>query len=95
MRCVTENPLYLQDSRLSIQTMLSSPYLAEKRGTAELWAGRLAELEEILDLWLEAQTLWLFLLKVFEDPEMFKKMGQASFKFESAHLRLTVSFTFL
>ena len=76
---------------MTVQSMLTSPHLAEKRAAAEVWAERLAELEEILDLWLDAQTLWLSLLKVFEDPEMFKKMGNTSLKFESVHLKLTVS----
>ena len=48
--------LSLQDSRLSLQTVLSSPHLAELTSFARMLESALGEVEELLDLWVTCQN---------------------------------------
>jgi len=48
--------LWLQDSRLSLQTILSSPHLDELRSFARILESALGEVEELLDLWISCQN---------------------------------------
>ena len=41
----------LQDSRISIEAMLQSPYVGDIQSEAEEWCNALREIEEITDLW--------------------------------------------
>ena len=71
--------------------MLSSPYLVEHKVEAEQWAESLQEAEEVIDLWQEVQTKWLYLLKIFDDPELYRRLESQSATFEEVHTRFTVS----
>ena len=46
----------LQDSRLSLQTVMSSPHLAELNSFAHTLESALNEVEELLDLWVSCQN---------------------------------------
>jgi len=48
--------LLLQDSRLSLQSFLSSPHLTELVSAARSLDSALSEVEELLDLWLTCQN---------------------------------------
>ena len=34
---------------------------------------------------------WLYLLKIFEQPELYRRLNQLAFKFESIHNKFKVS----
>lgn len=82
--------IIFQDSQVALQMMLSSPYLVEHKLEAQQWAESLQEAEEMIDLWQEAQTKWLYLLKIFDDPELYRKLEFQSKKFEDVHTKFTV-----
>ena len=44
-----------QDSRISVEAMLQSPYVGDIRSEAEEWCAALKEIEEITDLWTVCQ----------------------------------------
>jgi hypothetical protein len=71
--------------------MLASPYIADHRAEVEKLCDALSEIEEIVDLWHAAQTNWLFFLKIFEEPEMHRKLGECSTKFKDIHIEFTVN----
>jgi len=48
--------LPLQDSRLSLQTVLSSPHLVELRSFARMLECALGEVEELIELWMSCQN---------------------------------------
>nr|KAG5709415.1 hypothetical protein BaRGS_029264 [Batillaria attramentaria] len=75
----------LEDSRISVDAMLQSPYVGDIKTEAEEWSNALREIEELTDLWVIAQKKWLYLLKIFERPEMYRKLSQQAYKFEALH----------
>ncbi|XP_074658718.1 dynein heavy chain domain-containing protein 1-like, partial [Tubulanus polymorphus] len=75
----------LQESRVCIESMLVSPYLGDHRVQAEFWSTSLKELEELINLWNTCQKKWLYLLKVFEVPEVYCSLGELSSKFEDVN----------
>jgi len=48
--------LLVQDSRLSLQTVMSSPHLTELRSCVQTLETALEEVEELLELWLSCQN---------------------------------------
>ena len=48
--------IHSQDSQVTIQRMLSSPFLADHKEEAKQWADDLHSAEEIIQHWTTAQT---------------------------------------
>ena len=46
----------LEDSQVTIQRMLSSPFLADHKVEAEKWEEQLGDAQEIIQLWITSQT---------------------------------------
>ncbi|XP_056008158.1 dynein heavy chain domain-containing protein 1-like [Ostrea edulis] len=84
---VDELKYQLEDARISIRSMLQSPYLGDMRQEVEFWDSALQQVEEITELWFQCQKKWLYLLKIFERPEMYKKFNGQAFKFENLHTK--------
>lgn len=78
----------LEDSQVTLQQMLASPYISEHRDATEVLYGNLRQADEIVDLWCDCQTKWLYLMKVFENPETYRRMSSLSFKFEGVHSKM-------
>ena len=51
----------------------------------------LSQVEEIVDLWFQCQNQWLFLLKIFDNDVMRKKMADESASFKTVHDSFVVS----
>ncbi|XP_078321880.1 dynein heavy chain domain-containing protein 1-like isoform X9 [Crassostrea virginica] len=84
---VDELKYQLEDARIGIRSMLQSPFLGDMRQEVEFWDSALQQVEEITELWFQCQKKWLYLLKIFERPEMYKKFNGPAFKFESVHTK--------
>ncbi|XP_025095393.1 dynein heavy chain domain-containing protein 1-like isoform X2 [Pomacea canaliculata] len=84
---VEELKYQLEDSRISVETMLQSPYIGDIESEAKEWSSALCEIEEITDLWVVCQKKWLYLLKIFEQPKLYRKLSQHAFKFEAVHAK--------
>ncbi|GFR96312.1 dynein heavy chain domain-containing protein 1-like, partial [Elysia marginata] len=82
---VEELKYQLEDSRITVDAMLASPYVGDIKDQVEYWCQALREIEEITDLWIECQKKWLYLLKIFERPDLYRKLSQQAFKFEANH----------
>ncbi|XP_035689698.1 dynein heavy chain 7, axonemal-like [Branchiostoma floridae] len=57
----------LEDTEVTLQAMLASPHIADLRSQAEVWRVTLQQVDDIIHLWTECQTKWLFLSKSFAD----------------------------
>uniref|UniRef100_A0A8W8M9M4 AAA+ ATPase domain-containing protein n=1 Tax=Magallana gigas TaxID=29159 RepID=A0A8W8M9M4_MAGGI len=84
---VDELKYQLEDARIGIRSMLQSPYLGDMRQEVEFWDSALQQVEEITELWFQCQKKWLYLLKIFERPELYKKFNGPAFKFENVHTK--------
>ncbi|KAL8594105.1 hypothetical protein ACOMHN_000817 [Nucella lapillus] len=82
---IEELKYQLEDSRISVEAMLQSHYVGDIRREAEEWCSSLRAIEEITDLWTVCQKKWLYLLKIFEQPEMYRRLNQQAYKFEGVH----------
>ncbi|KAJ8313858.1 hypothetical protein KUTeg_008419 [Tegillarca granosa] len=82
---VDELKYQLEDSRISIKAMMQSPYLGDMRQEVEFWDSALQQVEEITDLWFLCQKKWLYLLKIFERADLFRKYFRLSHDFEEVH----------
>ncbi|XP_066302844.1 dynein heavy chain domain-containing protein 1-like [Branchiostoma lanceolatum] len=60
----------LEDSEVTLQAMLASPHIADLRSQAEVWRVTLQQVDDIVHLWTECQTKWLFLSKSFADIDL-------------------------
>ncbi|XP_048242736.1 dynein heavy chain domain-containing protein 1-like [Haliotis rufescens] len=79
---VEELKYQLEDSRISLDAMACSPYLGDMEETVTHWCRALRQVDEITDLWLTSQRKWLYLLKIFEKPELYRKFSGQATKFE-------------
>ncbi|XP_035825634.1 dynein heavy chain domain-containing protein 1 [Aplysia californica] len=77
----------LEDARCTVDAMLASPYVGDIKSQVEYWCQALREIEEIADQWVECQKKWLYLLKIFERAELYRKFSQQAFKFEAIHTK--------
>ncbi|XP_060599368.1 dynein heavy chain domain-containing protein 1-like [Ruditapes philippinarum] len=84
---VEELKYQLEDSQISIRGMMQSPYLGDMTAEVESWNSALQQVEEIADLWFTCQKKWLYLLKVFEWPELYKRFKEHAPKFEGVHAK--------
>ncbi|XP_019630284.1 PREDICTED: dynein heavy chain domain-containing protein 1-like [Branchiostoma belcheri] len=60
----------LEDTEVTLQAMLASPHIADLRSQAEVWRVTLQQVDDIIHLWTECQTKWLFLSKSFADIDL-------------------------
>ncbi|CAL1542050.1 unnamed protein product, partial [Lymnaea stagnalis] len=82
---VDELKYNLEDSRITVDSMMASPHGGDMKDQVEFWCQALRDIDEITDLWLECQKKWQYLLKIFEQPELYNKLSQQAFKFEAVH----------
>ena len=57
----------LEDAQALLASMLTSKYIAPLRDDTALWAKKLKDVTEVLELWLEVQDLWQYLEAVFSN----------------------------
>ncbi|KAL3832089.1 hypothetical protein ACJMK2_023767 [Sinanodonta woodiana] len=85
---VDELKYQLEDSRISIKGMMQSPYLGDMSAEVEYWNTALQEVEEITDLWYLCQKKWMYLLKIFEWPSLYRKFSRQAKEFENVHAKV-------
>ncbi|KAK2146290.1 hypothetical protein LSH36_618g01010 [Paralvinella palmiformis] len=84
---VEELKYLLEDSRVQVETMLTSPYVADHKTQVYKWSEVLGQAEEIVDLWVTCQKKWLYLLKIFDNVDFFMKMPELGQRFEEVILK--------
>ncbi|XP_052798483.1 dynein heavy chain domain-containing protein 1-like isoform X5 [Mya arenaria] len=82
---VEELKYQLEDSMISIAGMMQSPYLGDNTAEVESRCSALQQVEEITDLWYTCQKKWMYLLKVFEWPQLYKRFKNQAANFEFIH----------
>ncbi|KAK7008742.1 dynein heavy chain domain-containing protein 1, partial [Biomphalaria glabrata] len=82
---VEELKYHLEDSRITLDSMLASPHVNDVKSQVEFLCQALREIEEITDLWFDCQKKWQYLVKIFEQPILYQTLSEHAFKFESVH----------
>ncbi|EDO49394.1 predicted protein, partial [Nematostella vectensis] len=64
------------DNLVTLKLMQVSPYVADLKPTVDAWIASLHTLEDILDIWADAQKKWLYLSNVFSEPKIHQQLSQ-------------------
>ena len=71
----------LEDSQVSLQSMLGSRYIAGVRDDVEAWARKLSMLSDTLDEWVSVQGSWMYLENIFSADDIQRQLPAEAQKF--------------
>jgi dynein heavy chain len=67
---VDEILVILDDSSMTIQTMLGTRFVYSIKNKVEMWEKKLLLISEIIDEWLACQRGWMYLENIFNAPDI-------------------------
>jgi dynein heavy chain len=73
----------LDDSLVTINTVLGSRYVGGIREMVDDWRSKLMIFQETLDEWLMCQRTWMYLESIFSSPDIVKQLPDAAKKFQA------------
>ena len=73
----------LDDSLVTINTVLGSRYVGGIRDMVDEWRSKLMLFQETLDEWLQCQRTWMYLETIFSSPDIVKQLPEAAKKFQA------------
>ncbi|KAL7998900.1 putative AAA+ ATPase domain, dynein heavy chain region D6 P-loop domain-containing protein [Plasmopara halstedii] len=68
----------LDDSIVTISTIMGSRFVSAIQGEVEAWRKKLVALQETLDEWLLVQKNWMYLENIFSAPDIQRQLPDAS-----------------
>lgn len=80
---VSEIIANLDDSLVTINTVLGSRYVAGIRDMVESWRRRLMLFQETLDEWMMCQRTWMYLETIFSSPDIVRQLPSAAKMFQT------------
>lgn len=66
--------LILDDHILKSQSMRGSPYIGALGSLATDWEDKLIMMQDILDIWVQVQSTWMYLEPIFSSEDIMKQM---------------------
>ncbi len=79
----TEIAACLDDSLVTINTILGSRYVAGIRDVVDAWRNRLMHFQETLDEWLTCQRNWMYLETIFGSADIVRQLPGPAKLFQS------------
>jgi len=76
----------LDDSLVTVNTVLSSRYVAGIRDMVEGWRHTLNVMQETLDEWMNVQRNWMYLEAIFSSPDIVKQLPKAAKSFKTVDI---------
>ena len=73
----------LDDSLVTINTVLGSRYVAGIRTFVDNWRSKLMHFQETLDEWLTCQRNWMYLETIFSSPDIVRQLPGPSKTFQA------------
>jgi len=73
----------LDDSLVTINTVLGSRYVGGIRDLVDEWRGKLILFQDTLDEWLMCQKTWMYLETIFSSPDIVKQLPEAAKLFQT------------
>ena len=71
---IDEVTLLLDDSIVSINTILGSQYVGAIRESVEEWKEKLLTLQSVIETWMTCQKSWMHLETIFSAPDIQKQV---------------------
>lgn len=79
---IDEITLLLDDSIVSINTILGSQYVGAIRESVEEWKDKLLTLQSALESWMTCQKAWMHLETIFAAPDIQKQLPEEAKNFK-------------
>ena len=77
----TEILTNLEDSQMTLQSMMASRFVVGIRDTVEVWDKKLSLLSDTLDEWMTCQRNWMYLESIFGQGDIQKQLPDETSKF--------------
>jgi len=71
----------LDDQLVKIQAMNAQPFMKPHKERGDAWEALLSRLQDILDLMLQVQSVWMYLEPIFSSDDIVKQMPEEGAKF--------------
>ena len=72
----------MDDSLVTLGTIMGSRYVAAIRENVEVWQKKLVLLQETLEEWLVVQKSWMYLENIFAAPDIQRQLPNETKQFE-------------
>ncbi|KAJ8609534.1 hypothetical protein CTAYLR_006022 [Chrysophaeum taylorii] len=80
---VSENIAALDESLVTVNTVLGSRYVGGIRAFVEKWRRDLMLFQDTLDEWLACQRAWMYLESIFSSPDIIRQLPAAAKQFQA------------
>lgn len=64
----------LDDHILKSQSMRGSPFIAALGKKATDWEEKLINMQDIMDVWVQVQSIWMYLEPIFSSDDIMRQM---------------------
>mmetsp|Transcript_24997 Transcript_24997/g.74250 ORF Transcript_24997/g.74250 Transcript_24997/m.74250 type:complete len:4444 (+) Transcript_24997:3-13334(+) len=72
----------LEEAQMALGSMMASRFITPFREEATEWIARLSTISEILEMWLQVQSMWQYLEAVFTSGDIAKQLPQEAKRFQ-------------
>jgi dynein heavy chain len=72
----------LEEAQMALGSMMASRFITPFKEEASEWIVRLSTISEILEMWIQVQSMWQYLEAVFTSGDIAKQLPQESKRFQ-------------
>lgn len=78
----------LDDHILKSQSMRGSPFIAALGKRASDWEDKLINMQDIMDIWMQVQSAWMYLEPIFNSEDIMRQMPIEGKQFKAVSISI-------